>query len=140
MLYKNSSHKCISSYEKKKRCFSEECCIRILLTSAFLLMRRKKDAFQKNIYSSLMNNNASVGTKNCFISILTRRQIFLLERIYLLPRRIDILSACRLNQLAHMDALESVYCFKLFGTVYCEFYPMFSTVLIRLTMYGVARS
>ena len=27
----------------------------------------------------------------------------------------------------------------LFWTVYCEFYPMFSTVLIRLTMYGFRR-
>ena len=44
------------------------------------------------------------------------------------------------NQLGHMDALESVYCFLLFWTVYCEFYPMFSTALIRLTMYGFGRS
>ena len=29
-----------------------------------------------------------------------------------------------------MDALESVYCFLLLWTVYCEFYSMFSTVLI----------
>ena len=29
-----------------------------------------------------------------------------------------------------MDALESVYCFLLFWTVYCEFSSMFSTVLI----------
>ena len=29
-----------------------------------------------------------------------------------------------------MDALESVYWFLLFWTVYCEFYSMFSTVLI----------
>lgn len=43
-------------------------------------------------------------------------------------------------RLGHMDALESVYCFLLFWTVYCEFYPMLSTVLIRLTMYGFARS
>ena len=50
------------------------------------------------------------------------------------------LHTCRLNQLGHMDALESVYWFLLFWTGYCEFYPMFSTVLIRLTMYGFARS
>ena len=42
--------------------------------------------------------------------------------------------------LGQMDDLESVYCFLLFWTVYCQFYPMFSTVLIRLTMYGFARS
>ena len=46
----------------------------------------------------------------------------------------------RLNQLGHMDALKSVYCFLLFSTVYCEFYPMFSTVFTWLTSYGFARS
>ena len=52
----------------------------ILLTSVFLGMR-KKNAYRRNICYSLTNKNASVGTKNCFISVLTRRQIFLSEEL-----------------------------------------------------------
>lgn len=42
---------------------------------------RKKNAYRRNICYSLTNKNASVGTKNCFISVLARRQIFLSEEL-----------------------------------------------------------
>ena len=49
----------------------------ILLTSVFLGMRKKKCLPEEY----LTNKNASVRTKNCFISVLARRQIFLSEKL-----------------------------------------------------------
>ena len=44
--------------------------------------------------------------------------------------------AIRTHGCSRISILFSV----ILNRVYCEFYPMFSTVLIRLTMYGFARS
>lgn len=58
----------------------------------FFITGKRKYAQRRSIVYSLTNNNASLRTKNFFISILTRRQIFLSEELkcQFILRRIDI--------------------------------------------------